>query len=214
MVLNLMMVWRLWGRGEPSTQGVGGTCPHSDSGFLKKICLLSCSCRGPSVKDCHSNFVLVSPLLWWCVPTGAVIFQHGCLSCQALWSLSYVIAKISRSFPHSGSYQLCNFFTYTVYKFCIACSAAVPHPSFRNLRGCPSSSEVPSDNDCESLVDVPNISSASLKMLHISASIITSCKQAECWGGGERRGERERRSRLGLDTRTKKLFERDKWAIY
>jgi hypothetical protein len=65
----------------------------------------------------------------------------------------------------------------------------VPHPSFRNLRGWPSSSGVPSDNDCESLVHVPNISSASLKMLRISASIITSCKQAECWGGGER-GER------------------------
>ena len=52
---------------------------------------------------------------------------------------------------------------------------------------------------------------------HIRAGIITGDKMAKCWGGGERRGKRgEAGYKLiaGLGTRTKKLCERDKWAIY
>lgn len=43
------------------TQGVGARPPFKF--LVSEKCLLSCSCRGPSVRGHHSKFVLVPPLL-------------------------------------------------------------------------------------------------------------------------------------------------------
>jgi hypothetical protein len=48
------------------------------------------------------------------------------------------------------------------------------------------------------------------------ASIIAGCKPAKYCGGGQRRGERREsgcKLTAGLDTRTKKLCERDKLGL-
>jgi hypothetical protein len=65
------------------------------------------------------------------------------------------------------------------------------------------------------------------RFLSLRENIITGYKLAKWWGGGERRGEErrgeERRGErretdckfiVGLGTRTKKIYKRDKWTIY
>jgi hypothetical protein len=50
----------------------------------------------------------------------------------------------------------------------------------------------------------------------LRASIIAGWKLAKCWGGGERRWERREagyKLTAGLGTRTKKIYERDKWVM-
>ena len=52
-----------------------------------------------------------------------------------------------------------------------------------------------------------------IDLCKLRASIIVGCKSAKCWGGGERR-EADCKLAAGLDTRTEKLCETDKWAMY
>ena len=62
-----------------------------------------------------------------------------------------------------------------------------------------------------------NMEQIQIHMAFLRASIITDCKQAKCWGGGEKRGERgEAGCKLiaGFDTVTKKPYDRDRWVIY
>ena len=49
------------------------------------------------------------------------------------------------------------------------------------------------------------------------SSIVVGYKPAKCWGGGEKRAERGEagyKLTADLDKRTKKLYEKDKWALY
>ena len=59
-----------------------------------------------------------------------------------------------------------------------------------------------------------NMEQIQIHMAFLRASIITDCKHAKCWGGGEKRGEAGCKLIAGFDTVTKKPYDRDRWVIY